>query len=333
MNLYRKLRHAGTDWRGRLGLNERLFREARGARIVAYHGICRSDPGRFNSLFVDAATFERHLQFYAEYFQVLSLNDYYAGRFSDSRFNICLTFDDGFANNYNYAMPMMAKYGIPAVFFVTGISEAGYPILWNDWLSMMQKFGPSELALPGGPAFIRKGGRYRERGSGLGGRHQQAGGEGLRERLQAGDFREKELLIRSVGSPAWMHEHEEYWLQMTEKQLRLLAGHPLVTIGCHGYYHNDLGRISLSRAMEELKRNREYLNRITNAAINALAFPYGSYTMELILEAKRMGFDRLLALDLRFPADAAEVSLRPRMVINPFITLHNQMTAIIHGKY
>jgi peptidoglycan/xylan/chitin deacetylase (PgdA/CDA1 family) len=333
MNLYRKLRHAGTDWRGRLGLNERLFREARGARIVAYHGICRSDPGRFNSLFVDAATFERHLQFYAEYFQVLSLDDYYAGRFSDARFNICLTFDDGFANNYNYAIPTMAKYGIPAAFFVTGISEAGYPILWNDWLSMMQRYGPSELALPGGPAFIRKRGRYRGVGTGLGERYQPAGGEGLRERLQAGDFREKELLIRSVGSPAWMQEHEEYWLQMTEKQLRLLAGHPLVTIGCHGYYHNDLGRIPLSRAAEELRRNREYLNRITNAAINALAFPYGSYTMELILEAKRMGFDRLLALDLRFPADAAEVSLRPRMVINPFITLHNQMTAIIHGKY
>lgn len=323
MNLYRKLRHARTDWRGGLGLNERLFREARGARIIVYHGICRSDPGRFNSLFVDEATFERHLRFYSKYFNVVSLEDLYAGRLSDSRFNICLTFDDGFANNYQYALPLLSTYGVPAAFFVTGIGEAGYPFLWNDWLSMMQKYGPSELVFPGAPAYTRIRGSYRAMGT----------GEGLRERLQSGDFREKELLIRSVGSPDWMGKHEEYWLQMTAKQLSVLAGHPLVTIGCHGYYHNDLGRISLSRAVEEIRRNSEYLNRVTNKVMNALAFPYGSYTMELVAEAKRMGFDRLLALDLHSLADGAEASLRSRMVVNPFISLHNLMTAIIHGEY
>jgi peptidoglycan/xylan/chitin deacetylase (PgdA/CDA1 family) len=325
MNLYRKLSHAANDWRGRLGGNERLYREARGARIVAYHGICRSDPGRFNSLFVDEATFGRHLQCYTKYFQVLSLDDYFAGRFSDSRFNICLTFDDGFANNYTHALPLLSKYGVPAAFFVTGIGEAGYPFLWNDWLSITQKYGPSELTFPGAPPFVRMRGRYRSAGG--------SDEPDLRERLQSGDFREKELLIRSVGSPAWMTGHEEYWLQMTEKQLSVLAGHPLATIGCHGYYHNDLGRISLSRAVEELRRNREYLNRITNKEPNALAFPYGSYTVGLVAEAKRMGFDQLLALDLLFPEDEAEDSLSARMVVNPFISLHNLITAIIHGKY
>jgi peptidoglycan/xylan/chitin deacetylase (PgdA/CDA1 family) len=323
MNLYRKLRQAGTDWRGRLGLNERRFREATGARIVVYHGICRSDPGRFNSLFVDEATFERHLQFYSKYFNVVSLEDYYAGRFSESRFNVCLTFDDGFANNYKYGLPLLEKYAIPAAFFVTGITEAGYSFLWNDWLSMMQKYGPSELIYTGAPAYSRIRGRYMQIGT----------GEGLRERLQAGDFREKEILIRSVGSPDWMREYEEYWLQMTAKQLSVLAGHPLVTIGCHGYYHNDLGKISLPRAVEEIRRNGDYLNRVTKKEMHALAFPYGSYTMELVAEAKRMGFDRLLALDLLSSEDGAEASLRPRMVVNPFIALHNLMTALIHGNY
>jgi peptidoglycan/xylan/chitin deacetylase (PgdA/CDA1 family) len=323
MNLYRKLRHMTTDLRGRMGLNERVYREARGARIVAYHGICRSDPGRFNSLFVDEATFGRHLQYYTEYFNVLSLEDYYAGRFSDSRFNICLTFDDGFANNYTHALPLLTKYGVPAAFFVTGIGEAGYAFLWNDWLSMIQKYGPSELVLPGTPAYVRTRGRYRAVGN----------GEWLRERLQSGDFREKEMLIRSVGSPAWMREHEEYWLQMTPRQLGILAAHPLVTIGCHGYYHNDLGKLPLPRAVDELRQCREYLTRVTGAVPNALAFPYGSYTMGLVTEAKRMGFDRLLALDLLFPEDEADDGLRARMVVNPFISFHNLITAFIHGKY
>ena len=318
MNLYRKLRHAATGWRDRLGGNERFYREARGARIVVYHGICRSDPGRFNSLFVDEATFERHLQCYREYFQVLSLDDYYAGRFSDSRFNICLTFDDGFANNYTLALPLLTKYDVPAAFFVTGIGEAGYPFLWNDWLSIMQKYGPSKLSLPGAPAFVRIRGRYEP---------------DLRGRLQSGDFSEKESLIRSAGLPAWIHQYEEYWLQMTPKQLQILSAHPLATIGCHGHFHNDLGRISPSAAVEELRRNKAYLAGITNKEPYALAFPYGSYTKELVAEAQRLGFNQLLALDLLFPEDQAKDSLKARMVINPFISLHNLITAIIHGKY
>ncbi len=323
MNLHRKLRHAAAKLRGKLGMNERLFREARGARIVVYHGICRSDPGRFNSLFVDEATFRQHLQFYKKYFEVLSLKDYYAGRFSDRRFNICLTFDDGFANNYRYALPLLDKYAFPAAFFVTGIGEAGYPFLWNDWLSMMQKYGPSELFFPGAPMFARTRGRYKGIGT----------DEGLRERLQSGDFREKEVMIRSVGSPAWMGRHEEYWLQMTAKQLGMLASHPLMTIGCHGYYHNDLARIPLPRAVEEIRRNSAYLNRVTGKEIQALAFPYGSYTMALVAEAKKMGFDQLLALDLHADEDGAETSLRPRMAVNPFISLHNLMIAFIHGSH
>src|ERR1700743_1730100 len=98
--LTRRYRHLVADCRGRLGLNERMFREARGARIVVYHGICQTAPHLFNSLYVDVATFEEHLRFYKQYFNVLSLEDYFAGRFSNERFNICISFDDGFANNY-----------------------------------------------------------------------------------------------------------------------------------------------------------------------------------------------------------------------------------------
>src|SRR5215470_1339070 len=90
------------DTRGMMGFNEKIFQQARGARIVVYHGLCPSNPTRFNSLFVTTKTFEQHLQFYKKYFHIVSLEDYYAGRFINERFNICLTFDDGFANNYKY---------------------------------------------------------------------------------------------------------------------------------------------------------------------------------------------------------------------------------------
>lgn len=321
--LARRYRHLVADWRGRFGLDQRLFREARGARLVVYHGICKSEPLRFNSLFVDLPAFENHLRFYAEYFHLLSLDDYFAGRFSDDRFNICITFDDGFANNYQYALPLMRRYSAPMAFFVTGTSERGDAFLWNDWLSYLQKYGPGFITFPDGTVYTRHKGRYIAAHNGL----------ALRDRLQNGDFAEKETLIRHLGPLPGMEAHEEYWRQMSREQLRTLALDPLATIGCHGYYHNDLARIPLASAVEELRLARTYLDSLTRKPVHALAFPYGSYSRELVSAADELGFDQQLALDLLFPEDHPDPRLRPRMVINPYISITNQMTAIIHGNY
>ena len=321
--LARRYRHIVADWRGRLGLNERLFREARGARMVVYHGICRSEPHRFNSLFVDTTTFEDHLRFYSEYFHLLSLDDYFAGRFSKDRFNLCIGFDDGFANNYQYALPLMRTHRAPMAFFVTGASEREDAFLWNDWLSYLQKYGPGEFRLPDGSIYTRRKGRYIDVRDGL----------ALRDRLQNGDFEGKEALIRHLGPLPGMETYEEYWRQMSREQLQTLALEPLATIGCHGYYHNDLARIPLASAIEELRLSKIYLDGLTAKPVHALAFPYGSYSRALVSAAEGLGFDQQLALDLLFTADRTDPHLRPRMVINPYISITNQMTAIVHGNY
>src|SRR5206468_10193539 len=133
-----KWKYTFNDVRSRFGLNENLFSTARGKRIVIYHGICLSDPTRFNSIFLKLKTFESHLQFYKKYFHIISLDDYYNQRFNKERFNICITFDDGFANNYKYGLPLLEKYRMPAAFFITAIRDAGYDILWNDILAYAQ---------------------------------------------------------------------------------------------------------------------------------------------------------------------------------------------------
>ena len=152
--------YAGNDLKGILGLNDSFFRQARGHRILVYHGICLADPTRFNSLFITQKTFEEHLRLFKKYFNVISLEDYYNGRFSNDRFNISITFDDGFANNYKYALPLLEKYELPASFFVTAIREAGYDILWNDALALAQKYGPAEWYFEGQRYYRDRLNRY-----------------------------------------------------------------------------------------------------------------------------------------------------------------------------
>src|ERR1700741_1958348 len=97
--LSRKIIHLQRDIAGKLGMYNTFFRSARGSRILIYHGVCRENATRFNSLFVTEKIFEEHLQFYKKYFHTVSLEDFYQKKFVKNKFNICLTFDDGFANN------------------------------------------------------------------------------------------------------------------------------------------------------------------------------------------------------------------------------------------
>jgi len=79
-----------------------------------------------------------------------------------------------------------------------------------------------------------------------------------------------------------------WWQQMTPEQIRRCADSPQVTIGAHGLYHNDLARTATTSDVDELKESRRYLESVTGKAVNALAFPYGSYTKPLVQAARKL---------------------------------------------
>ena len=322
----RKWNYAINDLHGITGMNEQFFRNAKGARIVLYHGICQTGHTHFNSIYLRLKTFETHLQFYRNYFHTISLDDYYNQKFSKQRFNICITFDDGFANNYKYVLPLMNKYQAPVTFFITAIRNAGYDILWNDFLVLAQKYGPSQFQFSNDQFYKDKHNRYISKQN----------GKSLRDLLQATDFYKKaELMhcLEPIISFRNKTKEEDYWLQMSENEIRLLSALPLATIGCHGYYHNDLSQLPGNSAKDEIVFSKQYLEKITGKEINALAFPYGNYSRNLVAEAKSAGFTKLLTTDFRFPEDYSDTEMRERLTINPYITFNNQMITIIKGRY
>ena len=304
-----------------MGLNRSYFSKARGARIVVYHGICRHDHLRFNTIFLTQKMFESHLKFYKQYFNVISLDEYYRGNFSDDRFNICLTFDDGFANNHKYVLPLLEQYELPAAFFITAVREAGYNILWNDHLSMAYKYGEHKYVFRNEEFLKDHYGKYKSSST----------GKFLADLLREKDFEPKIELMQTLKLKRQVET--DFWLQMTEEEIKELSDSKWVTIGSHGYYHNDLAKIPVASVKDEVSRSKEFLENVTGKEIEALAFPYGSYNKDAIHETKKAGFTKLLAAEFLFPDDVNDLSLRVRLIINPFISTVNQMYATISGNY
>jgi len=321
-----KLNYAYNDVRSIFGMNDELFRKSQGAKIVVYHGICLADHTRFNSIFLPLKTFEQHLKFYKKYFNVISLDDFYNERFSKEHFNVCITFDDGFANNYKYVLPLINKYQVPMSFFITGIRDTGNDILWNDFLAIVQKYGPQKFEFLNEQFYKDKYGQYVSNTS----------NKYLKDQLREKGFDSKEQIMKFlepiVPFKADLNE-KDYWLQMTRDEITQLSASPFATIGCHGYYHNDLSKIPIADASNEMVDTKNFLENITGKTINSIAFPYGAYTREVVSQAKLAGYNKLLATDFLFPGDHSDPYMRERLTVNPYISVNNQMTAIINGKY
>jgi peptidoglycan/xylan/chitin deacetylase (PgdA/CDA1 family) len=318
---FAKLNGLRRDANWHLRTNRSWIKHANGGRILAYHGICLTNPFRFNTLFVRLKTFEEQLKLYKKYFSIVSLDDFYNRRFTDEKFTICLTFDDGFANNYIHVLPLLEKYQVPATFFVTGIRDAGYDILWNDVLAIAGKYGPSKLVFKKETLIKNRNGKYISPD----GRH-------LNDLLRAEDFENKAEIVKLLGLYK-SKANNDYWLQMTEKEIEILSKSKWTTIGSHGYYHNDFAKISAASAKEELTRSKNFLEKIIGKEVKALAFPYGSYSKEAVNQAKIAGFTQLLATEFIFSEDRNDAMFRERLTINPFISNINQLHANINGNY
>jgi peptidoglycan/xylan/chitin deacetylase (PgdA/CDA1 family) len=324
--LRRKFKYLQRDLYHQLGGYSNFYADARGSRIMVYHGICPADPLKFKTLFISERTFEAHLKFYKRHFNVISLDDYYREKFSDSKFNICLTFDDGFANNYKYVLPLLAEYEMPATFFITAIQAAGYDILWNDFLGIVSKYGPDRIEFKGGIYLKDSNNKYRS----------TIDNTSLADKLRATGFKEKAEMMKEfepLSSFKNNKPNEDYWLQMTAEQIREVAQSPWVTIGAHGHYHNDLTQISNADALNELILTKQYLEHITGKKIKSIAFPYGAYNPGLIAAAIKCGYEQLLAVDFNNETDNRERTMRERFTVNPFISVNNQMYATITRKY
>ena len=311
--------HRDAGWH--LGFGRNRVRQAKGTRILVYHGLCREHPFRFNTLFLTMRSFENQLKLYKEYFNIISLDDLYQQRIHEDRFSLCLTFDDGFANNYEYVLPLLEKYQVPATFFITAIRDTGYDILWNDVLSVAYRHGPSKFHFRDEQYVRGKDGKYIS-----------TGGQLLVDRLRGMDFDAKAEMIGLLGSFK-KEANPDYWLQMSIEQIKTLSLNKWATIGSHAYYHNDLAKIPVSSMKRELERSKQFLENITGKEIKALAFPYGSFSGEVVREAKAVGFTQLLAAGYPYPGDKMDQSLKERLIINPFITGVNQMYANITGSY
>jgi peptidoglycan/xylan/chitin deacetylase (PgdA/CDA1 family) len=318
------LRCAATDFLCKTGARAYLLREQAGARILLYHGIDQVNNTQLNARFLSQKKLYEQLKYCKEHFQILGLDDYFQGNFEPGKMNISITFDDGYLNNLELALPVLEDLQIPATFFVTAINSTTYPMLWTDYLDLVNMLYRHPVVLQE-EVFEHNGREYANPQK-----------ETLKAVCKRKDWSFKSSIYDTfpelLSDPA-CEEYATYWKVMNESQIRQLAASPWANVGSHGHYHDDLGGLPTEEAVKLLRKSKNYLEEVLEQEITTLAYPNGSYTPALVDAAKRLGFDQQLIVNYHQSADQEIPEIRTRLTVNPFISLDNQIRAILRGDY
>ena len=104
--------------------------------ILMYHKVLPQAEESQHKTFVTCTQFTQHIRFLAKHgFTTITFKDYFAFRDGERPMHefpnkpIIMTFDDGYVNNLQYALPIMQQYGFVGVLFALGDGDINY----NQW--------------------------------------------------------------------------------------------------------------------------------------------------------------------------------------------------------
>ncbi len=255
--------------------------------ILIYHRVLRlPDPMRPEE--ITSGEFLRQMQTLARRFQVLPLAEaveLLPMRKLPER-SVCITFDDGYADNHDVALPVLASLGLPATFFVaSGYLDGGR--MWNDTIiEAMRAAQGSEIDLS--PLKVGLGVMS------LAGPAERARiAEGLIRRLKHLAPQERAAKVRWLEGRVGANLPDN--LMMSSEQLRSLVAQGM-DIGAHTRFHPILARLTDAQAHEEIAGGREDLQHLLDRPVDLFAYPNGKPGMDF---SER---DARLVADLGFRA-------------------------------
>ena len=250
------------------------FTRGRGAILMFHHvrpwGGQEFAPNRLLEITPDF--FEIVLQTVKESgFQIVSLDEAVArlghgGRKGDKPF-VALTFDDGYRDNRDYALPVMRRHNAPFTLFVTtGFADRTGRLWWLELEEAIRALPRISLDLDG-RRFDLPAGDAAEK---------QAAFQSLYWMLRPGPEERMLAAIATLCQQAGIDTSAlaaRYCMDWDE--LRAYAADPLCTIGAHTLTHPMLAKHDEAFARREMAESRTIIERELGRGVKHFAYPVG----------------------------------------------------------
>jgi peptidoglycan/xylan/chitin deacetylase (PgdA/CDA1 family) len=204
---------------------------------------------------------------------------------------LAITFDDGYADNHEVALPILQRHGLNATFFIaTGFLNGGR--MWNDTLIEAVRGAPgpsldfSEVGLAdadGTPVQRLPMNNWIERRQAV---------DRLLMACKYLPVLERQRATESIARLAQATLPQDLMMQSSQVQALHSAG---MGIGGHTVNHPILARLDESQAKQEMLDGKSYLESLLQAPVTTFAYPNGRPGQDYLAPhptmARELGFE------------------------------------------
>lgn len=269
-----------------LGLDEITWRSRpNGLYSVNFHRIGNSSETAFDPCVYSCTSEEldRHVKFFKQHFDIINpktLPDLLDSDIRPSSRLMCLTFDDGYIDNFNDALPVLEANNVKASFFIaTGLIGNSVVPWWDKVAYLIKNHKPRKLHLHA----------WRE--------------EVIFENCQERFIRNVLRAIKSCQLPA------QQQINFLEQELLHQNGYPPaefmdwhhlaalidagMELGAHSHNHDILTKLSADELFYELSHSKTLLETKLKCDISAFSYPVGNkstYNKKVIEGLKNTGY-------------------------------------------
>ena len=259
---------------------------------------------------VSPENFEQHLQVLKQMGNIVSLDEL-SHRIKTKtlrRNSIAVTFDDGYPDNLEVAMPLLEKYKVPATFFITSGNIDTANEFWWDELEQLILFTeqlPRNFSIQIGNTLVE---------TNLGDEMELSPIDEQKHRAWKACTEPPPTARASLFYKIWellkplAHDLQQQYMEqvralaktpaltrssyrtMSSQQLQALAKSKHVTIGGHTVTHPALAYHSIEYQQHEIVANKQTLQQVTGKKIDLLSYPYGNFSDHTIDIVSKAGF-------------------------------------------
>ena len=248
-----------------------MFRRSR-LTILCYHGIVRSALPIPDYCFLDVKHFESQMHWLARNrFPVVPLSealpDLLMGRLTEP--TVALTFDDGYRNNLDVALPILQKFNFPATIFVATGFIGSLKTIWpNRVLHALQSTAVEKVTW-GGRSFQLSRIAGRKKANKL----LQARVKELAPAAPDEAAAEIERLLHVPENPDMGHDSP--FAMMDRDEIRRGADSGLLEFGAHSVTHPILSALDDERVRREVKQSVQAIRLMVPQPSPCFAYPNG----------------------------------------------------------
>lgn len=273
--------------------------------VLNYHGVIDQPQTDISVNHMSSKDFDEQISYFKSNFHILSLDDFidqiHSGK-PTSRKSILITFDDGYANNYDYAFPILQKHKAPAVIFpVTGLIGTN-KASWYDYFDLTKHLlNDSNISNKIKNIANEFGLIY----------HNRENLHKLTEHFKTFDSSKKDQFLLQymniVGDDVFHDPGKtKFWKMLNEEQIREMSASGLITFGSHTVSHPNLDLIDPTIARKELTESKALLENITGKTVKSIAFPDGGYNNAIKYLVREIGYSIMFSVTPKCESDLRE---------------------------